>query len=548
MPFYFKNSSAINAYLKYNLSVEILNTNIADLQCKFVVRTKFEGNFVDYKESNFIVSKNTNWVYTFIDSLLLLADRDVAINIIFSLPPYETANPVFSFTTKANSTISVERLETLQDTFAPVSLIHETLSRLSEIYAGMTVKSDLYGRTDSEINPTLINGGGALKSITTGMKLRDARLVDGSYPKLETSFKDMIQNLTPIDNIGWGFDGDFVRVENWKWFYNDNVILTITNPANKKRQLIDSVPTRLKSGYAKYGGESDINSIDTFHTNREYTTKIKAIDELNTQVSKFIADPYLIEFTRRKALEKTTKDWKYDEDLFVFALKSSTLITMNLFYDPFSDIHILLKNYYDLLTVGDVIVVGGIDRTITEKYDDGFYFGIKATPDIPSGNQVATFDNSPTLEVTVDIGVEDADSSIISPETLINYRISPARNAIRFADSMFPLNSPITELALTAGAGNVTAYGKPKTETDYNYLEDANNGDILLENSNVPKQTQLLKPEIISFEYPLTPAEIASVKTNPYGIIEVDGEECYLSEIIMQPLSGMCDFKLIPKI
>jgi hypothetical protein len=103
-------------------------------------------------------------------------------------------------------------------------------------------------------------------------------------------------------------------------------------------------------------------------------------------------------------------------------------------------------------------------------------------------------------------------------------------------------------LALTAGTGNVGAKGTINSAGGYNYLNDSANGLLLYENANVSKQTQLLKPEILSFEYPLTPAEIASVKADPYGIIEVDGEGCYLSEIIMQPLSGMCDFKLIPKI
>ena len=83
----------------------------------------------------------------------------------------------------------------------------------------------------------------------------------------------------------------------------------------------DNVFTRLKIGFNKYGGQDDINSIDTFHTNREYTSGIKAIDKVNNQISNFIADPYAIEFTRRKALDKTTKDWKYDEDIFVLCLK-----------------------------------------------------------------------------------------------------------------------------------------------------------------------------------------------------------------------------------
>ena len=42
---------------------------------------------------------------------------------------------------------------------------------------------------------------------------------------------------------------DVIRVENWKWFYNNNVLMTIDNPAKKKRSMRDNVFTRLKIGY-----------------------------------------------------------------------------------------------------------------------------------------------------------------------------------------------------------------------------------------------------------------------------------------------------------
>ena len=75
------------------------------------------------------------------------------------------------------------KIETLaESTTAKLSLIHETFSRISEIISGLTVKSEWYGRLDSPINSTAGVGGGALKSITNGLKLRQAKMTNGNEP------------------------------------------------------------------------------------------------------------------------------------------------------------------------------------------------------------------------------------------------------------------------------------------------------------------------------------------------------------------------------
>jgi hypothetical protein len=318
-----------------------------------------------------------------------------------------------------------------------------------------------------------------------GYELRKAVFPDEEKPKkMELSFKDLYEAMNAIDNIGWGFweenETMYLRVERWQWFYNSEVIMTIRNPNNVKRTLQSGkVYTRLKTGYSKHLDEQEINAIDTFHTEREYSTGLKAIDTALEKVCKFIADPYAIEVTRRQQFNKDTSNWKYDEDIFVVVLK-----------------------YY------------------------------------PSGGD----------PYTIDLGMIDA-GGIISPETMYNARISPERNALRWAERFFEVNSAKNTLEFTSGTGNISAKGKaqPADPSVAIYtLNDSANGNTVSENQAIPGKAPLLKPEILSFEYPFTFQDYYSVLQNPHGKIMVDGEACYIQKLTPSLMKGTASFELIP--
>lgn len=327
-------------------------------------------------------------------------------------------------------------------------------------------------------------GGGALKGLVKGLRLRNGDTNRINPTVINSSFKDLYLGLKAIDNIGWGFSEEggelFIRVENWKWFYKNEVILTIAHPKEMTRKLDEkSVYSRLKIGYAKYAAVEDINSVDTFHTERNYSSGLKAIDHEMSQLCKFVADPYAIEFTRRKSFDKTTKDWKYDENIFVFALKFES-----------------------------------------DNSWDGFY--------------------------AVDIGVTGSGDTMISPETMINFRISPFRNACKFTDIVKQGNLTKT-YNMTSGVGNVTAKGEPIVAAGYYYLQDPTEQNLVAENDPLYLQNQpILKPETLEFEYPLTVEEYNFVRANPYGKIVVDGEVCYLKKIEYSFIEGLAKFDLVP--
>ena len=381
-------------------------------------------------------------------------------------------------TIKTGTWIEISIESATQPSSHTLSLVGDALSRVSDVISGLPVKSDWYS----------VLGGGGLKALVNGWELRKADLPVGvGYrPGIQLSFRDLFESLTAIDNIGWGFweeDGQlYVRVERWSWFYKNHVVFSIDNP-NKKTRKTDTrrIFSRLKTGYSKSLDQQEINAIDAFHTEREFSTGVKAVDTAKEAVCKFIADPYAIEVTRRKQFEQTTENWKHDDDVFVIVLKHRH---------------------------------GVIIRDI----------------------------------FTVDTGISGGDSSIISPETLYNARISPKRNAIRWAERFFEVNSLQDELKFMSGTGNVEARGVvPPNYGDYTFLEDSAENRLVSENTHIPKKQPVLKPEILEFTYPLTAVEYNLIKNDPYGIIQVDGEDCYLSELEYNFNTSEANFKLIPK-
>ena len=230
--------------------------------------------------------------------------------------------------------IEIEGNSVFYSTNAKTFLIHETLSRVAESITDnqLTVKSDYFGRTDSEINPTIKDGVAGLRCFTNGFMIRRAVFENGEHPKFYASFKDLFDGLKAIDAIGYGIEieenGSYLRVEPLNYFYNDNIILTCKNVNNVKRTVNNQVLYGVVNiGYQKFESEG-FNAIDSFHSQREYRTHLDT-DTKFDQLSKLIADSYAIEITRRRQLDASSKDWKYDSDLFIIDLKRDNGIKVN---------------------------------------------------------------------------------------------------------------------------------------------------------------------------------------------------------------------------
>lgn len=154
-------------------------------------------------------------------------------------------------------------------------------------------------------------------------------------------------------------------------------------------------------------------------------------------------------------------------------------------------------------------------------------------------------------------GITDS-SNIFDPDTLLNYRLSPARNMLRWAKSVFNsyenFTSSLDKIFFNAGTGNIAASGE---------LTDATcklEADILSENqdislntfANQQDATPLWRPEYMTLDYPLSVAQYRLLKANPYGYLSVqcgDGDyvKAFIQEIKFQVAKGKATFTLKKK-
>ena len=381
---------------------------------------------------------------------------------------------------------------------ADTTPIIEALDCICQKTAGIRAHSDWY-KADFAENEY---GGGGLRTITTGYKLRNAQ-EDFVKKDVFVSFKDMVQALSAIDCIGWGFskeDGTIcVRVERWQWFYKiDDPILRIAAPKEVKTTIDTSlIVSELTIGYKKYTSNEDIAAIDSVHTECTYTNKLKAVQSTKQALCDFIADPYAIKLTRRKATEYDVSDWKYDENIFLF------------------EIWHYLENG---LWLNGVMIAG-------------------------------------------------ADSSNLLTGTTLNASLSPRRNAERWKKWLFFANKHSDFAFTSGEGNYQGAYRNSSknnsavlffdeiyrpADTDGNAIyEELELGHITMpliaENQPITYEQGSMKAETISFTYPLSVAEYRKVKANPYGLIEVDGVLGWIKEFTYSFADGEATFKLIPK-
>lgn len=395
---------------------------------------------------------------------------------------------------------------------AKVMFVHEALNKVVESITNnaITVKSNLYQRFDSIVNPLpFIDiqsgarqfGDGSLKAITNGYKIRGLYEDEENERNMSVSFKDMIENLNSIDCLGYGFsneDGEqYMRVEHWDWFYQNNKLLEITSPNEVTRKMDESnVITELKIGYKKYSSPEDISSIDSVHGERTFTTTTKALSKSNSALCDFIADNYAIEETRRAAISlDPEEEFKYDENIFIFALMAQR-------------------------NVGN--------------YQSCEYY------------------------VANDVNI-DRNKTFVRPDEMYNTLISPTRNAFRWISRLFCVQG-LKPFKMIQGTVNYKAAFTTKKSGDagsgrYRIYTPDPTRSVIGNSEDMPLQEvygdvvipRVFKAEEVSLKYPISIEQYQVIKDNPYGLVVVDGEECWIKEFQYDFNSSEAEFKLIPK-
>ena len=451
-------------------------------------------------------------------------------------------------------------------------LLHETLARITESITNneMTIKSDYFGRIDSQPFANLAGGCGGLEVVTNGLFIRGIDKVrPETPPKLSLSMKDMFDGLNPIHNIGFGIEDNPVvagkkvlRVEPAEYFYPNTIVFTASKVNEITKQCApDRIYSKFIFGYDKWEAQQ-YTGLDEFLTKREYRTSLTSVNNTLSQVSSFVASGYTIEIVRRLG-NTTTQDNSYDDNIFIVCVKlgaTKTFTGLTWEYRPVGARWRITGTGIGAFAQGSVFgeQMSISDGTTTTVATTWFYGG----PDevtIPNAYLTGISHTAP-LTLTINRYIPEQGNvlnatNIIDPTTIYNYRISPIRNAMRWAKSIFQSYRNLPEsLIYTDGDGNTFASGQLNSAAGCK-LE----AGVIAENATITPASfadpsdaaPIFNPETVSFTYPITHADFINIMTNRMGLIgyEINGVTKYgwISNFQFTFETGLATFQLIHK-
>lgn len=371
-------------------------------------------------------------------------------------------------------------------------LIHETLSRVTEAVTNrcIRVRSEYYGRIDSQPFAFDQDGCGGLRMLTSGLKIRRA-----PEDKFFASPKELLEGLNDIDNIGFSIEQDpeissknILRIEAVDHFYQDDEVLSHDAiPVADVELKEDQHFSKVLVGY-KYWTVERVNGLGEFNSTREYRTSLETIsNELDIE-SELVTGSYPIEITRQQSFADTgAADTKYDNNIFLICLT---------------------RNAYDFEVERDNI---------------------------------------------------DNPANIFDPATVMNFRLSPVRNLMRWFKSIINsyvnLSDSASKLFFSAGTGNLTAEGE--------LIQGAYDQACKLENMVIRENQDLFithferqedaipmwMPETITYEYPMSVSDYRRIREKPYGYINFqcgngDFQKGYINEVKYRLSQGKATFIL----
>jgi hypothetical protein len=207
------------------------------------------------------------------------------------------------------------------------SYVNETLSQLVQVSTSdcLRVKSDYFGRTDSQPYSSSTDGCGGLELLSLGLQVRGAKKEDGSDYKLTADFENVFKNLDKIHCLGYGVEPDTnrgagyerIRVERWEHFYNDNFLFRCDNPNSVVTKHSDQYKaSKIEVGYSKWATNEDGGREDVFAT-RTYNNIDTNINKTLDLKCDFVASDFATE-VMIKEYEDTKTDFSLDNEIFIY--------------------------------------------------------------------------------------------------------------------------------------------------------------------------------------------------------------------------------------
>lgn len=148
--------------------------------------------------------------------------------------------------------------------------------------------SDFFGRTDTPIEQYASDG--EIGFITKGVFFRE---LDSQSATIPIKFKELFESLSTVFRLGMGVEDGRVRIEPLDYFYDENVVLDISDRLRQEDIKKNILPERfyksIKVGYDSFEYEED-NGFLEFNTNSSWTSVLKAVTNDFSKVSQYRAD------------------------------------------------------------------------------------------------------------------------------------------------------------------------------------------------------------------------------------------------------------------
>lgn len=416
-------------------------------------------------------------------------DDNVGLYAVISIDTLASGHFLYQVIFDSETFFTFEAPKSCPPTVSKSYMVHETLSRAVEAITNgcMRVKSSYYGRIDSKPFAFPSDGCGGLRMFTSGLYIRQAE-----EPNFFASVKELIEGLSPIDNIGMGVEEDIVpgksllRIEKADYFYQNIELLRLDFIPEATTETEGTKHySKVNAGYKNWEVTS-INGLDEFNSTREYRTTIDTVSSTLELISELVTGSYPIEVTRQQSFaESGGADTKYDNNIFLISLER--------------------------MAYGYKVEQGGIDNP----------------ENIFSPETVYNWRLRPIYNL------------------MRWYKsILPA----------FASMGSEAQLLFNAGTGNITAAGEQSS--DRCKLENtvmAENADIYVTKFKEPADyLPLWKNDFISFNYPLSLEDYNKIKANPYGYISFqcgtgEWDAGWVKEVKFQVAKGSATFTLRKK-
>jgi len=155
--------------------------------------------------------------------------------------------------------------------------------------------------------------------LTNGYQLR------GIERPIYASFRDLFHNgCQPILGLGYSVENARIKIELWEYFYQETLLIDLGEVGEYEEQVLgDDIFNQATFGFNRYANDENLAStLDDFHTEGSWNTPIENVSGEFSKISDFILSTFLIEQTRRLAVEeKPTESNRYDDEIFMVALK-----------------------------------------------------------------------------------------------------------------------------------------------------------------------------------------------------------------------------------